>query len=65
MPDFELGVCVQAVEMYKKALRRCPNKPSTYTALAFTYHLMRQYDTAINLYHKVSLPLPPPPRPLA
>jgi len=43
----------QAVEMYSRALRCKPSKASTYTALAFTYHLLGDFDTAINYYHKV------------
>ena len=57
---FNLGHCYRklqrlddAIEMYKRALRCSPNKASTYTALAFTYHLMSDYDSAINYYHKV------------
>lgn len=57
---FNLGHCYRkmlrlqdAVEMYKRALRCSPNKASTYTALAFTYHLMSDFDSAINYYHKV------------
>jgi anaphase-promoting complex subunit 6 len=44
-----------AVEMYKRALRCIPNKASTYTALAFAYHLKSDFDSAINYYHKVVL----------
>jgi len=43
----------QAVAMYTRALRQAPNKASTYTALAFTHHLMGNFDNAINFYHKV------------
>jgi anaphase-promoting complex subunit 6 len=38
--------------MYSRALRCKPNKASTYTAMAFTYHLLGNFDTAINYYHK-------------
>ena len=65
---FNLGHCYrkmrrfdQALEMYKRAQSLCPNKASTYTALALTYHLMSDFDSAINLYHKVPLPASPPP----
>jgi len=56
---FNLGHCYrkmlrfhEAVEMYTRALRQAPNKASTYTALAFTHHLMGNFDNAINFYHK-------------
>jgi anaphase-promoting complex subunit 6 len=56
---FNLGHCYrklqrlnEAVEMYSRALRCKPNKASTYTAMAFTYHLLGNFDAAINYYHK-------------
>lgn len=59
---FNLGHCYRkmlrlddAVEMYKRALRCIPNKASTYTALAFAYHLKSDFDNAINYYHKVRM----------
>ena len=38
--------------LFDFAQRFRPNTASTYTALALTYHLMAQFDKAINLYHK-------------
>jgi len=56
---FNLGHCYRkqrqyqnAVKYYKKALKLCPHNGSTYTALAFTNHLMGNTEVAIELYHK-------------
>lgn len=41
-----------AVLCFRRCVTLCPEKYSTYSALAFTKHLMGDVDDAISLYHK-------------
>jgi tetratricopeptide (TPR) repeat protein len=41
-----------AAQCFARCVSLCPEKFSTYSALAFTQHLMGDVDTAINYYHQ-------------
>ncbi|GAX10285.1 anaphase-promoting complex subunit 6 [Fistulifera solaris] len=56
---FDLGHCYRKTRQFEKAelcyhhcVALCPEKGSAYAALAFTKHLTRQLDEAIQLYHQ-------------
>lgn len=56
---FDLGHCYRKTRDFEKAeacyrhcVALCPSKGSTYAALAFTKHLTRHLDEAIQLYHQ-------------
>eukprot|EP00742_Colponemidia_sp_Colp-10_P011512 GILJ01012796.1.p1 GENE.GILJ01012796.1~~GILJ01012796.1.p1 ORF type:complete len:526 (+),score=88.80 GILJ01012796.1:22-1578(+) len=48
----KLGMFVEAVECYERALSLQPRSASSYSALGFTYHLMGELDKAVDNYHK-------------
>ena len=56
---FSLGHCYRRTRQFDKAeacfcrcVALCPEKASTYAALAFTKHLVHDLDGAINFYHQ-------------
>uniref|UniRef100_A0A6B2L5C3 Uncharacterized protein n=1 Tax=Arcella intermedia TaxID=1963864 RepID=A0A6B2L5C3_9EUKA len=56
---FNLGHCYRklrqyhnAIKYYKKALKLSSQNSTTYTALAYTHHLLNNTTIAIELYHK-------------